>query len=167
MKTHLVWLPILLTLLEGCSSQTSFKTLPAGPIMHHLIALGQTQAGVTARGFAGATPPNTEVFAEVGKVSKKIVSNADGSFLLELTGTPSDAKHGELTFTVGPKHFQQGYEIRNLSTSLKMMTKDAFETDKEVDAVALFENKVAILSSQANLLRTFDVDNNFQFERRS
>src|SRR5690606_21340647 len=103
-----------------------------------------------------------EIFFEIGKARANITSNADGSFVIDITDADQDVPLSELTFLVGGKYYQQGYHVRDLPDSLSKISKDAFETDKEIDAVSFFDNSVAIISSQANLLRTFVLDDYFR-----
>lgn len=150
-------------ILSACSKETSFKAYPDGPIKHHLIALAYAQKGVRARGFSGATPANTQVFCEVGKARLTVTSASDGSFVVDLPDADTDIKAGEFTFTLPDKTIlQQGYQIRDLPSSLRTSFKEPFATDKEVDAIDLVGDEVAILSSQASLVRTFVVDNYFR-----
>lgn len=153
---------LVLVVIAACSKETSFKTLPQGPVQHHLIVVAKAHKGVRAQGFSGATPPNTEIHAEVGKAVGKVTSNADGSFAIDLADADHAHLAGELTFTINKKYYQQGYKVRDLAKSLMDMTRDGFETDKEVDAIGFFKGRVAIISSQANLMRTFLVDNRFR-----
>lgn len=163
MRTILVGLWALFCLLiASCDKDTSFKTLPEGPINHHLIVLAKQNDKVVARGFSAATPPNTEVYCEVGKTSRKVNSNADGSFFFELTGVDTELAAGEFTFSVGGKIFQQGYQIKDLPQCLKKITKEAFKSDREVSAISFLKDDVAILSSAASVVRMFGIDNYFR-----
>lgn len=155
-------------ILQSCAKHETFKELPQGPINHHLIVLAKIKDGVRARGFSGATPAGTEVFCEVGKInSGKVTSNGDGSFTVDLANTDPSIKHGEFTFTINRKPYQQGYEIKDLSkTALAHIAKDAFATEKEVDSISFFGDQVAILSSDAALLSTFAVDHHWSLAKQ-
>lgn len=146
----------------SCAKDTVFKTFPEGPIHHHLIVLAKTKTGIKARGFSGATPPATQIFCEAGHGRQQVTSNADGSFSLEVQEVDPKVTAGELTFTTGGKHYQQGYQIRDLAQDLENLTHQAFNCDKEVDDISFSNDRVAILSSQAALVRTFEVDQYFR-----
>jgi hypothetical protein len=151
----------------GCHPEPStFKKLKSGPIKHHLVVLAKTNASVKVRGFSGATPARTQVYAEVGRVNDRITSNADGSFMLLLNNVDQTVKVAELTFTVTGKPYTEAYDIKDLSYALRSIAKKEMSTDKEIDAIDFVGGKAAILSSQASLVRTFAIDQYFALNNK-
>lgn len=151
--------------LTSCGDKPAFKPLPTGAIHHHLIVVAKIDGGVKARGFTGATPAKTEVFCGVGSKNHSVVSNDDGSFNLFVADTDQDIGYAELDFKTREKSFQVAYTIKHLPTSLGEVSQKAFETEKEVDSFAFMEReRVAILSSQAALVRTFRINEHFALE---
>lgn len=155
-KQLLVALSIAIFFLWSCGITTgSFKILPEGPINHQLIVLAKTSDGVRARGFAGATKKGTKVFISVGAVSAQTVSSDDGSFSLMLLNVDNSLTSAEITFNSDGKYYQSGYQIKDLNAILRDVAGEAFELGKEIDSIEFVGDHVAILSSDAALIRTF------------
>lgn len=164
MKTLL--LTIFIALFYGCSDQKHFKVLPTGPIKHHLIALARTNNGIRVRGFAKATPSGTQILCETGKTKGQTISGANGSFNLPLGGADPQANSAQLTFDVAGKSYVQTYQVKNLSSSLQNIAKEAFSTEKELSALDfIHDQRVAILSAQASLVQIFDIDQYWQIQQ--
>jgi hypothetical protein len=168
MKKSIIALTALL-LLASCKDEPKFKILPTGPIKHQLIVMAKTSRGVRARGFRGATPPNTPVFVEVGSHNNKkenTISDAEGRFDVELTLQES-ASVGDLTFSVDSKHYSETYQIKNLPEAIANVAKKPFSTDNELSYVALNGSSAAILSSNAMLISLHNVDETGRLKKKA
>jgi len=163
-----------LTMLFLCAcgqKERTFKELPLGPIKHELIVLAKRFDKVVAKGFSLATPADTEVSLSVGAVTHDVRSRADGSFLLELKHTDPTIDRGHFRFRVGDKVFVQTYTIKIVDSTqadkshpsnLKDIAKPYFATDgREISAFDFRKQQVAVLSSEASLVRFFNVSNRF------
>ncbi len=155
-----------LIFLSSCKEPSTFKELPSGPIKHQLIAVARTTAGVRARGFLGATPPKSGIFFEVGPHNKAIISNEDGSFDHELILNSHEAR-ADLTFSLDAKHYQVGYEIKDVAQVLKRMSKKIFSTDFEMDSIVVKESHAAVLSTNAALLNIHPIDGTWALKKKS
>src|SRR6185437_7806044 len=92
--------------LFACKQEYKFKDVTEGPIKTQYIVVAKTNQGIKAKGFKDATPPNTEIEFEIDKEHKKITTNADGSFMFEISLSNSNASKGHFSFKVGDKTIQ-------------------------------------------------------------
>lgn len=149
--------------LSSCEDIPKFKELPSSVINHHLIVVAKTKDGVRARGFSGATPKGSKVFCAVDRQNNSVISGDDGSFSIEVP-SDTDTRFAELDFLIDDKSFSHRYEIKDLAHALSEISYEPFSTDMELDSLAFFGDRVAILSSNASLVHLFAVDKHFALD---
>jgi hypothetical protein len=149
-----VWLlcPALLFSFISCAPKApSFKSLPEGPIKHHLIAAAKSASSIKARGFKGATPPKTTIYFAAGAYSQKTESNTDGSFALELP--LSNASFGDFHFTFHHKEKNSiRYKLNNIDDNIRKIAKAPLGAPSEITFINIHNNNALIISSDAALL---------------
>lgn len=157
MKKLLITLLSIIYLSACGDDKTQFKILPNGPIKHQYIVMAKTKNGIRAKGFQGATPPNTPVFFEVGTKNKRVVSSAEGGFdaEIELASLP---ERGDLTFTINGTLYYSNYQVKDLSEKLPSVAKKPFKTDLEIDHISFQGSEATLLSSNAALVSVHHVD---------
>jgi hypothetical protein len=151
----------------SCAKEHVFKKLPDGPVNHHMIVLAKVKDGAKLRGFAGATPPGTEIACAIKNAKGKTKSSADGSFVLEIANTDPHEQSGTITFNSAGVISEKTYTIKNLPDALKNITDTPFTTDKEIDSIEFVGSNAYILSSQGALVQSFAIDQQWRLSPKS
>lgn len=168
MKNIIIICSLGLFFLISCKAEPKFKLLPAGPIKHQLIVAAKTNKSIKARGFAGATPPGTTVYFEVGDVHASAISSPEGSFNLELPSANLSAVFGVFNFTTPDnKKFVERYEIKNLSQVLNSVADQALSAPPEISFVNIHNDEALILSLDAALLRRVKINSDWTLAQHS
>lgn len=168
MKNLIIICSLSLCFLSSCKTESKFKQLPTGAIKHQLIVAAKTTKSVRARGFAGATPPGTTVYFEVGDAHASVVSSPEGSFILELLSPDISSNFGVFNFTTKDnKKFVERYELKNLTEALSLVASEALSAVPEISFITIHNDEALILSQQAALLRRVKINSDWTLAQDS